>query len=303
MCSWNALLSSVLTAPAVRRVGARAAIPADYFERQTRRAPAFEQITDRVFAYRHGIDRSLVLETGDGIAVVDSYHADMATALREELRHRFGTKRVRWLLYSHYHLDHVRGGTVLDPVEVIVHAKAPVYWRDFDTTDVATPTRTITGDQHLHLGELELDLLDLGHSHTDTLYAFHLPGQQVLFPPDAAWVRAVPPFGLPDFYHPGYLRALDRLTKLDVAHLITTHSDNGTKADLVAFRTFMHDSRALVEQALNAHGGLPTDGRTVRAVFDDVHPVLRQRYGHWHGFDAMFLPHLVRHVGGVYLGH
>lgn len=279
------------------------AIPTNFFEPESAKGPLFEQVQGPVYAYRHGINRSLVLDTPEGLAVIDTFHAHMAEALREELRRRFPGKPVRWVLYSHYHLDHVEGAAVLEPQEVIAHASCERYWNDLGVTEVLRPTRTVQGDQVLSLGGIELRLLDLGLSHTDTLYAFFLPQQRVLYSPDVGFVRTLPPFGLPDFYYPGYLQAMDRLAQLDFEHFVPSHFERGTRQDFIDHRTFLAETRQMTEVALRNRGGVPTSGIMVRDIFDEVYPQLQRRYGTWHGFDAMFVPIFVRHLGGAYLGH
>jgi glyoxylase-like metal-dependent hydrolase (beta-lactamase superfamily II) len=279
-------------------------IPENYFERETQKDPLFEKITDRVYAFRYGFNRALILDTDAGIAVVDSYNAKLSEALKKELDLHFPETPVQWLFYSHYHLDHVRGGRMLSPIEVVAHQKCLSYWEDLNSPDVLMPTQTIHGDRILQLGQLELQLLDLGLSHSDTLYAFYLPQQRVLFSPDVGFVKALPPFGLPDFYHYGYIRALNRLIELDFDEFIPSHLDRGSKADLIEFRDFMVEVRERVDMALAKQGyNMATSGKAIKEIFDEVYPALWERYGHWHGFNSMAFPLFLRQVGGVYLGH
>ncbi|MEN9521604.1 MAG: hypothetical protein RLZZ381_4192 [Cyanobacteriota bacterium] len=279
------------------------AIPENYFERETRREPLFEKIADRVYAFRYGFNRALILDTGAGLAIVDSFNRNLCEALQKELNYYFPQISVEWLFYSHYHLDHVRGGKVLSPHNVFAHEKCLSYWKDLNSPDVLMPTQTICGDQILQLGQLEVHLLDLGLSHSDTLYAFYLSQQRVLYAPDAGFVNAVPPFGFPDFYHPGYIRALNRLIELDFDEFVPSHLDRGSKEDLINFRDFMVEVRNRSETALAERNYTATSGKIIKDIFDEVYPALKEKYGHWHGFDSMAFPLFLRQVGGVYLGH
>jgi glyoxylase-like metal-dependent hydrolase (beta-lactamase superfamily II) len=287
----------------LQRAMMKKAIPEDYFETEVARGPLFEQVAERTYAYRYGFERSLVVDTGEGLAVFDCFDTAFTTALRAELTARFPGVPVRWLFYSHHHLDHVRGGAVLAPVEVVSHENALRYWKDWDTSDVVMPTRTLRGDQALQLGQVEVRLLDLGLSHTDSLFAFHLPAQRVVYAPDMGFVHTLPPFGLPDFYYPGYVRALDRIAALDFDAFVASHFDRGTREDFLAYRAFFVETRERVATALKQRGGQPTSGRMVRDILDEVYPALQARYGGWHGFDAMMFPLFVRQVGGEYLGY
>jgi len=296
------LLAAVLFLP-LRRWAMRQAIPTDYFEVESRKGDLFEQVGNRVYAFRHGIDRTLIIDSGDGLAVIDPFSTEFATALRGELAKRFPGARVRWVVYSHNHLDHIRGGGVLQPEEVIAHAKVWSYVVDWPHDDVLKPTRTLEGDQELRFGPVVVRALYLGHSHTDTLYAFFIPSERLVFAPDTAFVHAFPPFGLPDWYYPGYMRALDRIAELDFDSCVPSHFDRGTKQDFLAYRQMMRDYRSVAAAAVAKRGGVPASGAMVRDVFDEAYPALKAKYGDWLGFDSMFVPHFIGSVGGNYLGY
>ena len=89
-------------------------------------------------------------------------------------------------------------------------------------------------------------MLFMPRSHSTTLFCFYFPDHSVVFAPDMMFVQAMPPFGFPDWYYPGYIRALDRLIALDAAHYVPSHFDEGGKADLVAYRDMMVDFRDTV---------------------------------------------------------
>ena len=105
------------------------------------------------------------------------------------------------------------------------------------------------------------------------------------------FVKAMPPFGFPDWYYPGYIRALDRLIALNAAHYVPSHFDSGSRKDLIEFRNMMVDFRDAVSVGLSKFNYEAASGKNLRAVMDGVYPVLQERYGDWHGFDAMFVPH------------
>jgi glyoxylase-like metal-dependent hydrolase (beta-lactamase superfamily II) len=280
------------------------AVPLDYFERAAARGVEVQRVADSpVYLCRNGFARSMIIDTDDGLAVFDSFSASHSAWLNSLIASHFGSKPVRWLVYSHYHLDHTRGGAALQPHEVIAHRKVPQYLADFVAPDVAVVTTPIAGDVTLTFGKVEVHAYDLGLSHTDCLYGFHIPALSLLFTADAGFVKSLPPFGFPDWYYPGYMRALDRLATLDFGLFVPTHGDLGTKADFVDFSIMMRDVRESVERECSRHDMAIANGRTIRAVLADTMPGLRARWGHWHGFDGMMLPLFFRHVGGTYLGH
>ena len=278
-------------------------IPLDYFESSDAKGVEIHRIGDSpVYSCRNGFTRSLLIDTDEGVAVFDSFTDPHARWLKGIIASHFDAKPVRWLVYSHHHLDHTRGGTLLEPIEVIAHERVPMYLADFDAPTVAAVTTTVPGDAELQFGDVSVEAHYLGLSHTDNLLAFHLPEWRTAFTADLGFVKRLPPFGFPDWYYPGYMRALDRTIAVDFQHLVPTHGDLGTHRDLVDFRTMMADVRESVEAAAARYDLEVANGRNARAIMREVMPGLRDRWGTWAGFDSMMLPLFFRHMGGTYLG-
>lgn len=64
---------------------------------------------------------SMVQVTGQGIVLVDANGTEFATWLKAELARRFAVP-VRYVVYSHYHWDHAKGGSVFaDTAEFVAH--------------------------------------------------------------------------------------------------------------------------------------------------------------------------------------
>ena len=263
----------------------------------------FEKLTDKVYTYRWNWYRNLIIVTDAGLVVIDPMNAEMATALKKELDQKFPGKRVHTLIYSHYHLDHTRGGAALAPTEVIAHEKSPAYWKPYDHHGVLEPTRLISGDTTLTIGGVEIRALYMGLSHTDTLYAFHLPSERLVFTADLGLVKSVAPVGVPDRYAPGYLAALNRLAALDFDIFVPSHFGYGVKQDLVDWRDMMEDSRRLARDAIQRIGSLGTRDHQMAQYFNTVYYPMREKYGSWHGFNEMFILNLVRDIEGEMLGH
>lgn len=263
----------------------------------------FEKVGRRVYTFRWNWYRNLVVDTDEGLVVIDPMNAEMASALKRELDRQLPGKAVHTLVYSHYHLDHASGGAALAPKHVIAHERCPAYWKVVDHPDLLEPTRYVAGDTSLRIGGVEIRALDLGLSHTDTLFAFHIPSERLLFTADLGLVRTVAPDGVPDRYAPGYLAALDRLIGLDFDVFVPSHFGYGTKQDLVDWRDMMEEGRRLARQALRESGSLGTRASQMGRYFDAVYHPMKAKYGHWHGFDEMFVLNLVRDLEGEALGH
>ena len=281
------------------------AMPVTYFEPYTARGASLDQVSGPVYAFTYGFCRSMVIDTPEGLAVFDTFEADFVAKMKDALSRQFPGKPVKWVIYSHNHLDHVRGSKGLEAQEVIGHKLVNQFVADWprDIADFAPVTRAVEGDVTLNLGGIEVDLLYMPHSHSATLYGFHVRGADVVFAPDMMFVRAFPPFDFPDFYYPGFLRALDRLIAVDAAHYVPSHLDAGTRQDLIDFRNMTATFHETVRSELAKSNHQAADGSAMRKGIKAAYEKLEPHYGDWHGFNEMFVPKFGRHWGGVYLGY
>ncbi|MDA2933316.1 MBL fold metallo-hydrolase [Acidobacteria bacterium AH-259-D05] len=78
----------------------------------------FTKLTDRVYPYNRYWDRTLVIDTDEGLVVVDPFTPHLTRALSKEVEKARPTEPVHTPV-SHYHLDHVGGGAVLEPEYVL----------------------------------------------------------------------------------------------------------------------------------------------------------------------------------------
>jgi glyoxylase-like metal-dependent hydrolase (beta-lactamase superfamily II) len=245
-----------------------------------------------VHSYRMGFDRNLVIEANDGLVVIDAFNDEAARRLAGELNRRFPGRPVSHLIYSHYHLDHVRGGAALAPREVIAHSRCEAYWAALPAASrhgIVPPTRTVEGDTDLDLGGVNVRLVDLGKSHTDTLFAVYLPRHKVLFAADTVFVHALPPAGGPDMYRPGVLKAIERLAALDFNVYVPSHFDTGTKADFLEGAQLFTETHRLVRERASEGRVMTDHPDRFNPAFDSVLATLEPRFGKWHGGTPMLL--------------
>lgn len=263
----------------------------------------FEKVTEKVYTFRWNWYRNLVVVTDAGLVVIDPMNAEMAAALRKELDQAFPGKKVHTLVYSHYHLDHTRGGAALAPVNVVAHEKCRTYWNAVEHEGVLEPTRYISGDTTLDIGGMEIHALYMGLSHTDTLYAFYIPSERLVFTADLGLVKTMAPDGVPDRYAPGYLSALNRIIAIDFDVFVPSHFGYGTRQDLIDWRDMMEEGRRLAREAIRTAGSMGVRTDQMGRYFDAVYYPMREKYGHWHGFNEMFVLNIVRDVVGEGLGY
>ena len=83
------------------------------------------QVTPNLYLARSGtgVDAQTVfLVTPDGIILTDPLSPEFSAWLKGELTTRFPGKPVKWVIESHYHYDHARGGAMFaDTATSVAH--------------------------------------------------------------------------------------------------------------------------------------------------------------------------------------
>jgi glyoxylase-like metal-dependent hydrolase (beta-lactamase superfamily II) len=122
-----AIITTVSLIPlnAAQQPGARAAAGAASF--------TISQVTTNLYKVNSGPGVSAVtvfLVTSDGIVLADPNSPELAAWLRGELAQRFPGRPVRWVIYTHYHYDHARGGGIFsDTANYLAHENMRVNLR------------------------------------------------------------------------------------------------------------------------------------------------------------------------------
>ena len=265
-----------------------------------------QPVTGRVYSFKFGWYRNLVLVSGDEIAVVDPMNAEAAALLRDELAKHFGGKRLTLVVYSHSHHDHIRGAAELAPLarggsRIVGHANIV---RELDLAQdddgVTRPTELVNGDTSLTWAGLRIELLYLPRSHSDSYLAVWLPEERVLYAPDLVGKRG----GMAldnDQFLPGVLRGQERLLQLDPAVVVPGHFAICTRADLQAAHDRLAGMRAIVREELRKQPGYDVT-KWDPAAMVQIKERLVERYGDYPTFEEASLTNtyylVLGYVGG-----
>ncbi len=152
------------------------------------------------------------------------------------------------LFYSHYHLEHVRGGAILEAEYILANVNCEKYWLENPQFEDITPitVHLNSSDTLIKIENVEI-LLSYGHnSHSNTLYSFYLPKEKILYGPDLAFVKMFPPAGMPDIYYTDVLKSLDQNSKLDFNTYIPSHGEMGSKQDFLGYQGLIVSTRKKV---------------------------------------------------------
>ncbi|MEE9595225.1 MAG: MBL fold metallo-hydrolase, partial [Acidiferrobacterales bacterium] len=119
------------------------------------------KIAGDLYRFQNNFHYSVFLVTSEGIIVTDPINVDAARWLKAELVKRFN-KPIRYMIYSHDHVDHIAGGEVFAGTAIVVaheNAKADIIAEQRPT---AVPDITFSDQMTIELGGKRVDLSYVG---------------------------------------------------------------------------------------------------------------------------------------------
>jgi cyclase len=246
----------------------------------------------------------------DGVAVIDTFqHEEAAQALLEQIRKKTSLP-IKFVIDTHYHLDHVAGNGVFARAGAVVMAQRNVRaW--IHTENLKFFGKNITPAQkamvegyfapevlydsgvRLYLGSRELMVkVYPGHTGGDSIVV--VPdegGHAVVYTGDLFWNHLLP--NLIDATTSAWVETLQTLPQLsppgsfaNTAVFVPGHGDVGSLKDLEAFRGYLVDLRAMV-------AGPVREGKTGDALVAAVMPKLKAKYGQWGIFQHFSTPNIL----------
>jgi glyoxylase-like metal-dependent hydrolase (beta-lactamase superfamily II) len=234
--------------------------------------------------YRHttraglAVHSGLVLVTKDGAIVIDPAMTCTAGWLRDEIRKRFKV-RVKYVIYTHAHADHISGAQIFqkDGAIVVANERAvePIVGERIPT---AVPNRVFDTDMKIELGGETVLLHRVAPSHSDSMTMVLFPKHKALQCTDVCESKTMPYNDFLDFYYPGWIETLDWVAKQDVDIIDVGHYSPATKADEAALRTYMVD---LHQQVLD----LVRSGQSWDQLYRNVK--FSEEVTKWTAFDTM----------------
>jgi glyoxylase-like metal-dependent hydrolase (beta-lactamase superfamily II) len=250
-----------------------------------------------LFRWPPGFYLSPFLVTSEGVVAVDPISPIAARAYREAIR-SLTDAPVRAILYSHDHRDHIAGASELSAeAEVIAHARALERIQARGDGGVRPPARLVDDGDVLRFGSHEIQVHYFGPSHSRSNIALRLAtgsGRLLVFV-DVVEPGVVPYRELPDTDFAGLLRALEGADALEFDCVMGGHTGPGERRWVADYLAYLRALQQATEEAFFARGdktplpgedGVAMTERVRGEVCQAAAARLRDRYGHWRGFDA-----------------
>ena len=264
---------------------------------------SFTQLSKHAYAYTAEGDPNTGIVIGDDAVMVIDTQATPVMAQDVIRRIREVTdKPIKYVVLSHYHAVRVLGASAYAPEQIIASqdtrdlivergeqdkaseiGRFPRLFQAVESVPAGLtwPTLTFTGKMTLWLGQLEVQLLQLGRGHTKGDTVVWLPAERILFAGDLVEFDATPYAG--DAYFSDWPQTLDRLAALKPAKLVpgrgaALQTEAEVAAGLAGTRAFIAD----VYQSVQAGAAA---GKDLNTVYRETIDAVRPKYGHWVIFD------------------
>ena len=228
----------------------------------------------------------------DGVAVIDTFeHEGAAKALLAEI-HKITPLPIKFVINTHYHLDHVAGNKLFKQTGAVIIAQRNVgtwihtenlkfFGKDIkpeqraEVENLAAPEILYDTSLELRLGARRLEVRFYpGHTGGDSVV--RVPDAGVTFCGDLFWRKTLP--NLIDATTFSWTTTLSTLLSDQAGDIfVPGHGDVGNAGDVSAFRGYLIELRNWV--AVPAKEGTSSD-----ELVSVVTPELTKKYGDWNFF-------------------
>lgn len=201
---------------------------------------SIEHVKDNVYRFTAGHYHSAFMITDAGIFIADPINTEAASWLKTELKKRFDVP-VRYMAYSHNHIDHTAGGKIFadDKVTVLAHDLAA---KDLHITRAPTamPDLTFTDELTVHLGGSSVELRYYGNNNGRGNVSMRFMPANVLFVVDWIVIGRMPYKNLLGYDIQGMIdstRAVLADRPFDI--FVGGHADMGNTKDIEIYLRYL----------------------------------------------------------------
>lgn len=215
------------------------------------------KVADNVYIFRYGGSQSMFVVTPDGVMATDPISPQASKVYLQEIK-KITPAPVRYVIYSHHHLDHIGGGAPFKEAGAtfVAHRQAKAALLRLKDPNVVIPDLVVDDHSVLTVGGTRLEVHFVGRNHSDNSLVTFLPREKIIFAVDFLPIRELPFRNMPDSYLLEYFESIDRVLALDWDRMIAGHNRQGgigTKDDIRGLKAYVTELFELVRKA-NAEG-------------------------------------------------
>ncbi len=263
----------------------------------------FEHLSEHACASTAEGDPNTGIVIGDDAVLVADTQATPAMAADVIRRIREVTdKPIKYVVLTHYHAVRVLGASAYQPQQILASqdtydlivergeqdkaseiGRFPRLFQNVESVPpgMTWPTMTFSGKMTLWLGQLEVQLLQLGRGHTKGDTVVWLPQERTLLSGDLVEFDATPYAG--DAYFQDWPQTLANIAALKPLALVpgrgpALKGEARVQEGLNVTKGFVADLYASVKAGAAA-------GKDLKAVYRETYAKLKPKYGAWVIFD------------------
>lgn len=249
-----------------------------------------------VFRWSKGFYQSVFVVGTRDVLATDPISRDAARAYRAAIATVTDLPVTR-VLYSHDHRDHIAGGAELGvDLDVLAHPRAAQRIAARGDADILPPTTHVDHGSVVAVGAHSLEIAYYGPNHSDSnvLMLAATARGRVLVWVDGVEPGVAPYRNLPDTDFGGYLHALEQASRLDFELVLGGHLGPAPHRWVTDYREYLLWLLGATDKAYRETGGqMPLPGEDGIAMTERVRGEvtaraaarLRERFGHWSGFE------------------
>lgn len=250
------------------------------------------------FFWEIGFHHSVFTVTGDGVIALDPISPEAAGHYRRAIE-SITDEPIKYIVYSHDHLDHISGAEVLSPNATIVsHVSVPQALISRRHTHIPMPEILVDAWDRIELGSASWDLRYMGANHGRSNIVVLNREERWAVAVDVVTPGHMPYRGFPYAEIPSFRTTLDRLAALDIDLITDGHSPPSDAIWIDRYRAYMDDlivttrdvrltldERTVLASLPPDAGGVIMTEEMIRRTAKEVVDRLRPKYGSWTGFE------------------
>ncbi len=207
------------------------------------------RLADGLYTFRYGgqATRNIFMITPAGVIVTDPISVNAARILREEIR-KITPQPVRYVIYSHNHWDHIRGGQIFkdEGAKFIAHQDVLSEIKRRPHPEVVVPDEVFRDRRVVKLGGHTLELMYLGKDHGSGNIAMRPDAGPYIHVVDTVIPGRMPLGFMADTDPQEVINSLRKLEALDIRAIIPGHGPP------LADRSALTERRMYLEALLEA---------------------------------------------------